>query len=99
MYHYPRSVVTIGDTFASINWSWYYHVHAVALSLSLLFLANLPFTIVHRIRIRAILCHIYHHALHDFWTQARDLMMMTHLQENIQYADVSTQVCSWGCGG
>ena len=45
-----------------------------------------------RVRTRAVLCHIYHHALHDRWVPARDLMMMTHLQENIVYADVPTQV-------
>ena len=45
-----------------------------------------------RIRTRAILCHIYHHALHNRWYQARDLMMMSHLQESINLADVVTQV-------
>lgn len=50
------------------------------------------FVFLFRIRTRAVLCHIYHHALHDRWVQARDLMMMTHLQENIGFADVPTQV-------
>jgi hypothetical protein len=27
-----------------------------------------------RLRTRAMLCHIYHHALHNRWFQARDLM-------------------------
>ncbi len=45
-----------------------------------------------RIRVRAVLYHIYHHALHDNWEQAKDLVMMTHLQENIQNTDVPTQV-------
>lgn len=45
-----------------------------------------------RLRTRAILSHIYHHALHDNWFQARDLMLMSHLQENIQHSDPSTQV-------
>lgn len=45
-----------------------------------------------RIRTRAILCHIYHHALHNRWYQARDLMMMSHLQESINLADVVTQI-------
>ncbi|CAM9119315.1 unnamed protein product [Bubo scandiacus] len=40
-----------------------------------------------RIRTCAILCHIYHHALHSRWYQARDLMLMSHLQDNIQHAD------------
>lgn len=45
-----------------------------------------------RIRTQAILCHIYHHALHDNWYQARDLMLMSHLQESIQHSDVPTQI-------
>ena len=44
------------------------------------------------IKTRAVLCHIYHHAIHDRWFQARDLMLMTHLQEGITHADVPTQV-------
>lgn len=45
-----------------------------------------------RLRTRAILSHIYHHALHDNWFQARDLMLMSHLQETIQHSDPSTQI-------
>lgn len=45
-----------------------------------------------RIRTCAILCHIYHHALHSRWFQARDLMLMSHLQDNIQHADPPVQV-------
>ena len=41
---------------------------------------------------RVVLCHIYHHAIHDQWFQARDLMLMTHLQEGIGVADINTQV-------
>ena len=43
-------------------------------------------------RTRAILCGTYHHALHDRWYEARDLMLMSHLQQNIQYSDIPTQV-------
>uniref|UniRef100_A0A0K8TT22 Eukaryotic translation initiation factor 3 subunit C n=1 Tax=Tabanus bromius TaxID=304241 RepID=A0A0K8TT22_TABBR len=45
-----------------------------------------------RIRTRAILSHIYHHALHDNWFQARDLTLMSHLQETIHNADPSTLI-------
>lgn len=45
-----------------------------------------------RLRTRAILCHIYHHAMHDNWFQARDLVLMSHLQENIQHSDPPTQI-------
>lgn len=45
-----------------------------------------------RLRTRGILCHIFHHALHDNWFQARDLVLMSHLQETIQHSDPSTQI-------
>jgi len=45
-----------------------------------------------RLRTRAILCHVYHHALHDNWFQARDLVLMSHLQESIQHSDPATQI-------
>ena len=40
-----------------------------------------------RLRTQAILCHIYHHAIHDNWFEARDLMLMSHLQDTITHAD------------
>jgi len=45
-----------------------------------------------RLRTRAILAHVYHHALHNNWFQARDLILMSHLQETIQHSDPSTQI-------
>ncbi|XP_066583965.1 eukaryotic translation initiation factor 3 subunit C [Prorops nasuta] len=45
-----------------------------------------------RLRTRAILSHIYHHALHNNWFQARDLILMSHLQETIQHSDPATQI-------
>lgn len=44
------------------------------------------------IRTRAMLAHIYHHALHGRYHEARDMMLMSHLQDNIQHADVATQI-------
>jgi len=46
-----------------------------------------------RIRTRAMLCQIFHHAKHDRWYEARDLMLISHLQETIQHSDILTQVC------
>lgn len=45
-----------------------------------------------RIRARAMLCHIFHLALHDEWYRARDMMLMSHLQETISHSDISTQI-------
>ncbi|CAI9724313.1 translation initiation factor 3 subunit C [Octopus vulgaris] len=45
-----------------------------------------------RLRTRAILYHIYFHAIHDRWYEARDLMMMSHLQDTIQHSDIPTQI-------
>lgn len=45
-----------------------------------------------RLRTRAILSHIFHHALHDNWFQARDLVLMSHLQETIHHSDPPTQI-------
>jgi len=45
-----------------------------------------------RIRTKAMLCHIYHHALHDRWYAARDLILMSHLQESIDHSDIPLQI-------
>ena len=44
------------------------------------------------IRARAMLCQIYFLALHDEYYQARDMMLMSHLQETINSFDVQTQI-------
>ena len=56
------------------------------------FIYNYPGYDLGPIKTRAILCHIYYLAINDKWFQARDLMLMSHLQEGIQFADVPTQV-------
>ena len=44
------------------------------------------------IRARAMLCQIYFLALQDQFYKSRDLMLMSHLTENIASFDVSTQI-------
>ncbi|KAG8894903.1 Translation initiation factor 3 subunit c [Tulasnella sp. 403] len=61
------------------------------------------------LRTRAILCHIYHHALHNDFYTARDMLFMSRLGDSIHNADVGTQVlynravvqlglCAFRCG-
>jgi translation initiation factor 3 subunit C len=56
-----------------------------------------------------MLSHIYHHALHNDFHTARDMLLMSHLQESIHSADVATQIlynrtvvqlglCAFRCG-
>merc|ERR1719192_255821 len=45
-----------------------------------------------RLRTRAILCHIYHQAIHDNWFATRDLMLMSHLQDSVHHSDPVTQI-------
>ncbi|KAI9846778.1 MAG: Translation initiation factor 3 subunit c [Sclerophora amabilis] len=44
------------------------------------------------IRARAMLCQIYFLALHDQYYRARDMMLMSHLQETIGSFDINTQI-------
>ena len=44
------------------------------------------------IRARAMLCQVYFLALHGDYYKARDMMLMSHLQENIPNFDVQSQI-------
>jgi translation initiation factor 3 subunit C len=61
------------------------------------------------LRTRAMLSHIYHHAYQNDFHTARDMLLMSHLQETIHSADVTTQIlynraivqlglCAFRCG-
>lgn len=41
---------------------------------------------------RALLCAVFHHAIHDRYYQARDLFLISHIQDVIDKADLNTQI-------
>ena len=45
-----------------------------------------------RSRSRALLCSVYHSALHDKYYQARDLFLISHIQDTIDKSDTKTQI-------
>ncbi|XP_023230769.1 eukaryotic translation initiation factor 3 subunit C-like [Centruroides sculpturatus] len=84
---YIRCLVELEDFINNVCIFSYYHFKGEHLLIKF----EGPILYTDRIRTQAMLCHIYHHALHDNWFEARDLMLMSHLQENIQHSDVPTQ--------
>lgn len=44
------------------------------------------------IRARAYLCQVYYFALHDHYYKARDMLLMSHLQETIANFPINTQI-------
>ncbi len=41
---------------------------------------------------RAVLCHVFHHAIHDRFYEARDMLLMSHIGDTISKTDVATQI-------
>ena len=45
-----------------------------------------------RTKTRALLCSVFHHALHDRYYQARDMFLISHVQDIIEKVEIGTQV-------
>lgn len=45
-----------------------------------------------RIKTRALLCSVYHYALHDQYYRARDLFLISHIPDFIDKAEIKTQI-------
>jgi len=47
---------------------------------------------VDRTKTRALLCFVHHHALHDRYYRARDMLLISHIQDTIDKTDIGTQI-------
>ncbi|CAF3477412.1 unnamed protein product [Rotaria sp. Silwood1] len=47
---------------------------------------------LNHVRTQANLYHIYHLSLHDNYNEARNLILMSHIQETIYHSNISTQI-------
>jgi len=45
-----------------------------------------------RTKARTMLCHVYHEAQRGSFFKARDMLLMSHLQESIHQSDINTQI-------
>jgi translation initiation factor 3 subunit C len=45
-----------------------------------------------RLKTRALLCSVFHHALHDRYYRARDLFLMSHIQDMVDRIETHTQI-------
>lgn len=52
-----------------------------------------------RSKARALLCNVYYLAIHSAYYRARDLLLMSHLQEQVSMMDISTQILYNRCVG
>lgn len=54
--------------------------------------SRLYVTSTERIRIRALLCHVFHLALHGHYARARDVFISSHVVDHLVNIEVSTQI-------